>query len=63
MQTFLVRVWTPAASEDGPADLRGVVEHVGTGRRQAFRSDRDAVAFIRDCLGGPHGGEPGPGMP
>lgn len=56
MQTFLVRVWTPAAGIDGPADLRGVVEHVGSGRRRTFRSERDAVVFIRDCLDGSHGG-------
>ena len=63
MQTFLVRVWTPATSEEEPPDLRGFVEHVGTGRRRAFQSDRDALAFIRDCLGGPHDGRPGRGEP
>ena len=57
MQTFLVRVWTPAAGTDVPADLRGVVEHVRSGRRRTFRSERDAVTFIRDCLDGSAGGE------
>jgi hypothetical protein len=57
VQTFLVRVWTPAAGSDAPGDLRGVVEHVGTGRRRTFRSERDAVVFIRNCLDGAHGGE------
>ena len=60
MQTFLVRVWTPATSADGTADLRGFVEHVATGRRRAFRSDRDAVAFIQDCLAGLPAAGPGP---
>jgi hypothetical protein len=61
VQTFLVRVWTPAGGEEAPSDLRGFVEHVGTGRREAFLSDRDAVAFIRDCLGGGPDGEGGQG--
>jgi hypothetical protein len=64
VQTFLVRVWTPATGEDGPPpQLRGFVEHVGSGRRQAILSDRDAVAFIHDCLAGgtaAGAGEPAP---
>lgn len=61
MQTFLVRVWTPATREDGPPHLRGFVEHVGSGRRRTFHGDQDAVAFIRDCLTGePRAGPGGP---
>jgi hypothetical protein len=52
MQTFLVRVWTPAeghpASE--PQRLRGVVEHVATRRSRPFQGEPDLLAFIEDCL-------------
>lgn len=54
MQTFLVRVWTPAASEGGaaPAAIHGVVEHVGSKSSRPFEGERDLVLFIHDCLGG-----------
>ena len=41
----------PTAAEDtaepGAEDLRGVIEHVGSGRRQPFRDTRELVAFLR----------------
>jgi hypothetical protein len=63
VQTFLVRVWTPATCEDGPPQLHGFVEHVGSGRRRAVHGDQDAVAFIHDCLaGGPAAGDGEPDL-
>jgi hypothetical protein len=52
MQTFLVRVWTPAAGEAGgvPAGIRGVVEHVGSRRSRPFEGEHDLVRFFEDCL-------------
>jgi hypothetical protein len=52
MQTFLVRIWTPAAGEaEGvPVGIRGVVEHVGSRRSRPFEGERDLVEFIDECL-------------
>jgi len=52
MQTFLVRVWTPAEGHPGaePPRLRGVVEHVTTRRSRPFQGEPDLLAFIEDCL-------------
>jgi hypothetical protein len=52
MQTFLVRVWTPAAGEAGgvPAGIRGVVEHVGSRRSRPLEGEHDLVRFVEDCL-------------
>jgi hypothetical protein len=52
MQTFLVRVWTPATGEAGgvPSGIRGVVEHVGSRSGRPFEGEHDLVRFIEDCL-------------
>jgi hypothetical protein len=54
MQTFLVRIWTPAAGEAGgaPAGIRGVVEHVGSRQSRPFEGEHDLVRFFQDCLHG-----------
>ena len=55
MQTFLVRVWTPAAGEEDDERLRfsGVVEHVGSKRRGTFQGELDLLDFIQGCLRAP----------
>ena len=52
MQTFLVRVWTPAAGEenDERRRLSGVVEHVASRRGATFHGEFDLLDFIRGCL-------------
>ena len=52
MQTFLVRVWTPAAGEenDERRPLSGVVEHVASRRGATFHGEFDLLDFIRGCL-------------
>jgi hypothetical protein len=50
VQTFVVRVWTPATPEGGSPQLNGLVEHVGSGRQRAFTDGGDVVEFITDCL-------------
>lgn len=47
MQTFVVRVW-PQQPEtgEGPDALRGVVEHIATGRSERFRDDAELLAFL-----------------
>ena len=55
MQTFLVRVWTPAAGEedDGRRRFSGLVEHVASRRRETFQGELDLLDFIRGCLQAP----------
>ena len=55
MQTFLVRVWTPAAGEenDERRPLSGVVEHVASRRGTTFHGELDLLDFIRGCLQAP----------
>jgi hypothetical protein len=52
MQTFLVRVWTPAAGEEDDERPRfnGVVEHVASQRRETFQGELDLLDFIQGCL-------------
>lgn len=47
-RTFVVRLWEPAEpTGDGPEALRGVVDHVQSGRSAPF-GDADALlAFLR----------------
>jgi len=50
VQTFVVRVWTPAptvAPETHPELLRGVVEHPATGWHERFTADEELLAFLR----------------
>ncbi len=48
MRTFVVRVWTPTEPfvEEGDP-LRGVVEHVGSGRSTPFGSESELLALLR----------------
>jgi hypothetical protein len=57
MQTFLVRVWTPAAGEedDGRPRLSGMVEHVASRRSETFQGELDLLEFINGCLQAPQG--------
>lgn len=53
METFVVRVWVPAAAEPCREDLalHGVVEHVASQRSRTFHSEAELLAFVHDCLG------------
>lgn len=46
----MVRLWQEAGA-DQPAQWRGSVEHVRTGRTQYFADLADLGAFIRENLG------------
>jgi hypothetical protein len=50
MDTFVVRVWGPLADVGEETSLRGVVEHIASGRSDRFRSVDELVSFLR----GPH---------
>jgi hypothetical protein len=47
MDTFVVRVWGPLADGGEETGLRGVVEHVASGRSERFRTDDELVSFLR----------------
>jgi len=49
METFVIQIPTRSggSTEAGEDELRGVVEHVGSGRRQSFTSPRELLAFLR----------------
>jgi hypothetical protein len=47
MDTFVVRVWGPLADGGEETGLRGVVEHVASGRSERFRSVNELVSFLR----------------
>jgi hypothetical protein len=51
VRTFVVRVWTPAepAVEEQGA-LRGLVEHVGSGRSAPFADELELLAFLREAV-------------
>ena len=48
METFVIQIPTrPESSTDASQEeFRGVVEHVGTGRRQPFTNGRELLAFL-----------------
>jgi hypothetical protein len=49
METFVIQIPTISqiAAESPPEELRGLVEHVGSGRRQPFSTMRELLAFLR----------------
>ena len=48
VETFVIRIWTPAERDDDPQRyrLRGLVEHVGSGEREAFRGAGELLALL-----------------
>jgi hypothetical protein len=47
MDTFVVRVWGPMADGGEEAGLRGVIEHVASGKSERFLSVDELVSFLR----------------
>ncbi|HET9202209.1 MAG TPA: hypothetical protein VFP67_03585 [Acidimicrobiia bacterium] len=47
MDTFVVRVWGPMADGEEETSLRGVVEHIASGRSDRFRTTEELVSFLR----------------
>ena len=52
VETFVIRIWTPAERDDDPQRyrLRGLVEHVGSGERDAFRGAGELLAILESRL-------------
>lgn len=48
METYVVQIWIGSEDEEPPrsGDLRGFVEHVGSGRRERFRDSGELLAFF-----------------
>jgi hypothetical protein len=50
MDTFVVRLWTPAPTAGDPAaariGLHGTVHHVGSGRTATFRDGRELTELL-----------------
>jgi hypothetical protein len=47
VETFLIRIWTPAERYR----LRGLVEHIASGERDAFRGGGELLAVLELRLG------------
>lgn len=62
METFVVRVWVPAAAEPCRDDtgLRGIVEHVSSQRSRPFTDAGELLGFVRECLQTERLTHPGP---
>jgi hypothetical protein len=53
VETFVVRIWTPAADSTVTArsrELQGIVEHVQTAGSSAFRGDDELLRLLRAHL-------------
>jgi hypothetical protein len=47
METFVIQIWNQAARRnEANGELRGYVEHLGSGRRESFRDERSLLAFL-----------------
>jgi hypothetical protein len=54
VQTFVVRLWTSPEPSSRTADsLRGIVEHLRSGRKAPFADEDELLAFLRERLGEP----------
>ena len=49
METYVIRIGTRPEGKvsAGQRELRGTVEHVGSGRRRPFRDGDELLAFLR----------------
>jgi hypothetical protein len=52
VETFVVRVWTPAealADEVPPGELHGIVERIGSDQRETFRNSQELLDILRSA--------------
>jgi hypothetical protein len=52
VETFVIRVWVPAACQEDSEQflLRGLVEHIASGRKDAFLGGSELLAFVEANL-------------
>jgi hypothetical protein len=48
VDTFVVRLWTPADHATPAGDARGIARHVGTGRWATFRDGAELLALLQE---------------
>jgi hypothetical protein len=48
VDTFVIRLWTPADHAAPAGDARGIARHVGTGRAAPFRDGTELLALLRE---------------
>ena len=48
VDTFVVRLWTPADHAAPAGDARGIARHVGTGRWATFRDGAELLALLAE---------------
>ena len=48
VDTFVVRLWTPADHAAPAGDARGIARHVGTGRWATFRDGSELLALLAE---------------
>jgi len=47
VHAFVVRLWSPSTGpEQELGELRGVVEHLGSGQTAAFKDDAELLSFL-----------------
>jgi hypothetical protein len=47
VETFVIQIWNqPPRGNEANGELRGYVEHLGSGRRESFRDERALLAFL-----------------
>jgi hypothetical protein len=46
VDTFVIRLWTPADHAAPAGDARGIARHVGTGRAAPFRDGAELLALL-----------------
>jgi hypothetical protein len=63
MDSFVVRLWTPAASAGDPSDahpgIHGTAHHVGSGRSATFRDGRELLGVLDELRRPPNEGAEG----
>jgi hypothetical protein len=47
VDTFVIRLWSPADPATPTGDARGIARHVGTGRAAAFRDGAELLELLR----------------
>lgn len=63
METFVIRVWTPAEPERaGEPTLCGLVEHIRDGERRPFEGGSALLAYLQAATATTIPGAPGSGF-
>jgi hypothetical protein len=52
VETFVIRIWTPAERDDDPdrLRLRGLVQHIGSGEPDAFHGAGELLTLLNERI-------------